>query len=256
MPWYDTQGKIQTWVKGQQSVVFPGAPKGLVFPGDPGIPKTLAPTRYNNFAPRIGLAYSPSFSDGVLGKVFGGPGKTSIRASYGIYYTSVEDLNLFYEVADAPFGLYWSTGLPFCSRSLFEIGWTEAPTARDSGFRSPPQFRAARQIKSSVSRFMSRWPYFPGYDIHNRLPYAEHFNFSIQRQLSRSTVLTLAYVGTEGHRLISQSEANPGDAALCLQLTAQGYTDSSTGSPGCGPNAEQDTLTKGSNTFTVPGISF
>ena len=57
--------------------------------------------------PRLGLAYSPGFTDGVLGKIFGGPGKTSIRASFGIYYTSIEDLNLFYEVGDAPFGLYW-----------------------------------------------------------------------------------------------------------------------------------------------------
>ena len=81
----------------------------LVFPGDAGIPKTLAPTKYNNFGPRFGLAYSPGFSDGLLGKIFGGPGKTSIRASYGIYYTSVEDLTLFYEVADAPFGLYWQS---------------------------------------------------------------------------------------------------------------------------------------------------
>src|ERR1700692_606703 len=109
MPWYDTQGKIQTFVPGEQSTEFPLAPTGLVFPGDPGIPKTLAPTRYNNFGPRLGLAYSPGFSDGILGKIFGGPGKSSIRAAYGLYYTSVEDLNLFYEVADAPFGLYWTS---------------------------------------------------------------------------------------------------------------------------------------------------
>ncbi|MGH9497436.1 MAG: carboxypeptidase regulatory-like domain-containing protein, partial [Candidatus Sulfotelmatobacter sp.] len=30
MPWYDTQGKIQTWVQGQQSTVFPNSPEGLV----------------------------------------------------------------------------------------------------------------------------------------------------------------------------------------------------------------------------------
>ena len=62
-------------------------------------PKTLAPTAYNDFGPRLGLAYSPGFTDGILGKIFGGPGKSSIRAAYGIYYTSIEDLNLFYEVA-------------------------------------------------------------------------------------------------------------------------------------------------------------
>ena len=248
MPWYDTQGKIQTWVKGQQSVVFPEAPKGLVFPGDPGVPKTLAPTRYNNFAPRIGLAYSPSFSDGVLGKVFGGPGKTSIRASFGIYYTSVEDLNLFYEVADAPFGLYWSSPGPVLFEEPFRNrldGGTDGEGQRFPFTVPTPGSPANKTLSFAVYEPMG---FFPGYDIHNRLPYAEHFNFSIQRELSKSTVLTLAYVGTEGHRLISQSESNPGDAALCLQLARQGYTDTSTGSTGCGPNAEQDTFTLGSNT--------
>ena len=249
MPWYDTQGKIQTWVKGQQSTVFPGSPEGLVYPGDAGIPKTLAPTRYNNFGPRLGLAYSPGFHDGVLGKVFGGPGKTSIRAAYGIYYTSVEDLNLFYEVADAPFGLYWSSPSPVLFEEPFRNrvdGGTDGNGQRFPFTVPIPGDPANKTLSFAVYEPMS---YFPGYDIHNRLPYAEHFNLSIQRELSKSTVLTLSYVGTEGHRLISQSEANPGNAALCRQLTAQGYADASSGVVGCGPNAEQDTFTLGSNTI-------
>ena len=253
MPWYDTQGKIQTWVKGEQSTVFPLAPQGLVFPGDPGIPKTLAPTRYDNFGPRIGIAYSPSFSDGVLGKVFGGPGKSSIRASYGLYYTSVEDLNLFYEVADAPFGLYWSSPGPVSFTEPFRNrldGGTDGEGQRFPFTIPTPGSPANKTLSFAVYEPMS---YFPGYDIHNRLPYAEHFNFSIQRELTRSTVLTLSYVGTAGHRLISQSEANPGDAALCEQLTVQGYTDLSSGSVGCGPNAEQDTFQLGANGPIVYG---
>ncbi len=239
MPWYDTQGKIQTWVKGEQSTVFPLSPKGLVYPGDPGIPKTLAPTRYNNFGPRIGLAYSPSFSDGLLGKVFGGPGKTSIRASFGLYYTSVEDLNLFYEVADAPFGLYWTSpgavdfAEPFRNRL---DGGTDGEGQRFPFNHPIPGSPANKTLSFAVYEPMS---YFPGYDIHNKLPYAEHFNFSIQRQLSRSTVLTMSYVGTAGHRLIAQTEANPGDAALCMQLA----------SVGCGPNGEQNFYTQGANTI-------
>jgi hypothetical protein len=243
MPWYDTQGKIQTWVPGEQSVVFPGSPKGLVYPGDPGIPKTLAPTRYNNFGPRLGLAYSPDFNEGVLGKIFGGPGKTSIRASYGLYYTSVEDLNLFYEVADAPFGLYWTSPGPV----LFEEPYRNRQdgSTTNEGQRFPftiptPGSPANKTLSFAVYEPMS---YFPGYDIHNKLAYAEHFNFSIERELSRSTVLTLAYVGTEGHRLIAQTEANPGDAALCMKLTAQGYYDQSASAPGCGPKGSQDTYT-------------
>jgi hypothetical protein len=241
MPWYDTQGKLQTWVQGQQSTVFPLSPQGLVYPGDAGIPKTLAPTRYNNFGPRLGLAYSPSFSDGVLGKVFGGPGKSSIRASYGLYYTSVEDLNLFYQVGDAPFGLYWTSpgsvdfAEPFRNRL---DGGTDGEGQRFPFTIPTPGSPANQTLPFAVYEPMS---YFPGYDIHNRVPYAEHFNFSIQRELSKSTVLTLSYVGTEGHRLIAQTEANPGDPALCEQLTLQGAN--------CGPNAEQNTFTVGTTTI-------
>jgi len=253
MPWYDTQGKIQTWVPGEQSVVFPNSPKGLVYPGDPGIPKTLAPTRYNNFGPRLGLAYSPDFHDGVPGKIFGGPGKTSIRAAYGMYYTSVEDLNLFYEVADAPFGLYWSNPTPVPFEEPFRNrldGGTDGEGQRFPFTVPTPGSPANKTLSFATYEPMS---YFPGYDIHNKLAYAEHFNFSIQRELSRSTVLTLAYVGTEGHHLITQEEANPGVSSFCQQLTAQGYFDISANTQGCGPNAEQDTFQLGSNGPLVYG---
>ena len=244
MPWYDTQGKIQTWVKGEQSTVFPNSPTGLVYPGDPGIPKTLAPTRFNDFAPRIGLAYSPSFSDGILGKVFGGPGKTSIRAAYGIYYTSVEDLNLFFEVADAPFGLFWTSPGPVDFSEPFRNrldGGTDSEGQRFPFTVPTPGDPNNKNLSFKVYEPMS---FFPGYDIHNRLPYAEHFNFSIQRQLSQSTVLTLAYVGTEGHRLIEQEDVNPGNAALCMQLNGLGAVDATNPSAGgCAPQGEQDTYT-------------
>ena len=248
MPWYDTQGKIQTWVPGQQSTVFPLAPEGLVFPGDKGIPKTLAPTRYDNFGPRIGLAYSPGFSDGILGKIFGGPGKSSIRAAYGIYYTSVEDLNLFYEVADAPFGLYWQSP----ASVMFDEPFVIRSSGQSLGQRFPysPPIPGAPSNKTLDFSVFEPINYFPGYNIHNRLPYAEHFNLSVQRELSKSTVLTLAYVGTAGHRLITSQEANPGNPALCQQLTAAGAFDITAQTTGCGPGAENDVFQL--PTATVP----
>ncbi len=244
-PWYDTQGKIQSIIPGEQSVLFPLSPKGFVYPGDPGVPKTLTPTRYHNFGPRAGLAYSPGFSEGVLGKIFGGPGKTSIRASFGLYYTSIEDLNLFFEVADAPFGLYWSSG-----NTLFDEPFRNRRDGTPQGQRFPfsppvPGSPANKTLDFSIYEPIS---FSPGYDPHNSLPYAEHFNFSIQRQLDKSTVLTLAYVGTEGHKLITSEEANPGDAALCMNLNAIGAFDTSTGSAGCGPHAEEDI-------FQLPGTT-
>jgi hypothetical protein len=235
MPWYDTQGKIETIVPGLQSTQFPTAPEAWVVPGDPGIPSTLAHTRYNNFGPRVGIAYSPDFSDGVLGKIFGGAGKTSIRASFGLYYTSIEDLNLFYEVGDAPFGLYWVSPEP----TMFDQPFQTRATGASQGQRFPFNFPIPGDPANATLDYSIYLPisYSPGFSIHNRLPYAEHYNFSIQRELSKATVLTLAYVGTQGHRLISQYDANPGSPELCFELNRLGAD------PTCGPNGEQTTYT-------------
>ncbi len=248
MPWYDTQGKIQTFNPGQQSTVFPLAPEGTVFPGDKGIPKTLAPTKYDNFGPRIGLAYSPGFTNGLLGSVFGGPGKTSIRASFGLYYTSIEDLNLFYEVADAPFGLYWSTPAPVMFDEPFRIRTTGQSIGQRFPFTAPTPGAPSNQTLSFD--IYEPFTYYPGYNIHNVLPYAEHFNLSVQREIAKSTVLTVAYVGTGGHHLITQNEANPGNPTLCQQLTAQGAYDVTSQVAGCQPNNENDVFQL--PTATVP----
>ncbi|HYZ86254.1 MAG TPA: hypothetical protein VE621_17715, partial [Bryobacteraceae bacterium] len=243
-PWWDTQGKIETIVPGLQSTQFPTAPLGWVVPGDPGIPKTLAPTRYDNVAPRIGIAYSPGFTEGALGKVFGGPGKTSIRAAFGVYYTAIEDLNLFYEVGDAPFGLYWVSPEPPMFDEPYRTRVNGASQGQRFPFRFPiPGDPANKNLDYSIYLPIS---YSPGYSIHNRLPYAEHYNFSIQRALSSNTVLTLAYVGTQGHRLISQYDANPGDPALCLSLMGSGVAP---GTPECGPHGQQATYTRPDGTI-------
>ncbi len=245
MPWYDTQGKIETIVPGLQSTQFPTAPLSWVVPGDPGIPSTLAPTRYNDFSPRLGLAYSPGFTDGVGAKIFGGPGKTSIRASYGIYYTSIEDLNLFYEVGDAPFGLYWVSPNPV----MFDQPFQTRSDGTSQTQRFPFTFPVPGSPANKTLDYSKYLPisFSPGYDIHNRPPYAEHYNLSIQRELGKSTVLTLAYVGTQGHKLIAQYDANPGNQALCLTLSNP--LNVFPGSPTCGPNLEQQTYTLPSGNY-------
>ncbi len=73
-PWYEKYNQIATFVPGRQSVVFPGAPAGILYPTDPGVPRTLAPPGNRDFAPRVGLAYSPAArGDGWLAKNTGWP---------------------------------------------------------------------------------------------------------------------------------------------------------------------------------------
>jgi len=129
----------------------------------------------------------------------------------------------------------------------FRVRATGASLGQRFPFTAPiPGDPANKTLDFSVYEPMN---FFPGYDIHNKLPYAEHFNLSLERELSKNTVLTLAYVGTEGHRLITQFDANPGNAALCMGLNAEGAQDISAGTPGCGPGNENDV-------FQRPGGDF
>ena len=242
MPWYDTQNKIQTIVPGVQSTVFPGAPKGWLVPGDPGlpgggtIPSTLAPTTWKDFGPRLGLAWSPT-AGGLLGKILGSQGKTAIRAAVGIYYTAIQDAGLFVEVADAPYGLYWvSINPPLFDQPFLTRADGSSQTQRFPFVLPVPGSAAIKNVDWSVFLPISSSPgYMPG----NKLPYAEHFNFTMQRQLSSNTVLTMAYVGTAGHKLFAQYEANPGNPALCLSLRGSGVM---AGETQCGPNQENTTF--------------
>src|SRR5215472_1471299 len=83
---------------------------------------------------------------------------------------------------------------------LFEEPFLQRLDGSSLGQRFPSRFRFQEvpQTRTSASRTIFRSPPHPGYDNRARLPYAEHFNLSIERELSRSTVLTLAYVGIRG----------------------------------------------------------
>ncbi len=241
-PFYDTKNRIQTFVPGVQSKIYPDAPEGFVFPGDPGVPKTLAPTQYDRFAPRFGLAYSPSSTSGLAGKLFGGPGKTSIRLSAGMFYTAIEDVTLFNEVGDAPFGLFWVSPVPV---------YLEEPYKR----RADPPDPVGNRFPFTIPKpgATGIWPVYmpvsgsPTYKLNNKLPYSYHFTFSLQRELWRSAIWSVGYVGTRGRHLLTRQEFNPGSAAICL--AANDFLP-----PGdqCGPGGE-DSIYNLTNGDTVNG---
>jgi len=250
MPWYDTQNKIETLIPGEQSVEFPTAPLGWVVPGDPHVPSTLAPTDYKEFGPRVGLAWSPNASEGWLGKLLGGPGKTSIRLAYGLYYTAIEDLTMFDEVADAPYGEYWASVQPPLMQTPFQ--------SRADGSSQGVHFPFVFPIPGSPANKTLDYSVFlpisgsPGYFYKNRQPYSEHYNFTIQRSLGPSMVMSLAYVGTEGHRLLTEVESNPGNPNLCLSLRGSGVAAATAQ---CGPHGENGvyTLPNGVQVFGTRG---
>jgi hypothetical protein len=259
-PWYDSGNKIETLIPNEQSVVFPGAPTGWVLPGDRGVPATLAPTQYDNFSPRLGIAYSPSFDSGWIAKITGGPGKMSIRAGWGLFYTAVEDLTQFQEIGDAPYGLFYVSPVP----PIFETPYIDRATGNNEGMRFPFTFPPPGVSAKNPDTTFCWSPALPNnnpnctsvlpisgalaYANTNVTPYAEDYEFSIQRQFGTSTVLSVSYVGNQGHKLIAEREANPGNQQLCLDLLAYG----------CGPGGEggQYTLPPGVNypSAAIPAV--
>ena len=243
-PWSEKYNQIQTFVLGEQSRVYPNAPTGIVFPGDSGIPSTLAPTKWTNFAPRLGLAYSPNFNDGLLGKVFGGAGKSSIRAGYGIFYNAFEGLSAGIMSACAPYGYdYDSTG----GRPLFNEPFVSATTGLSNGqpFPSPiPSFGASPSNPNTSVDWAKYEPITgdPAFYYGNTSPYTESYTLSLERELATNTNLSVGYVGSQSHHLLVLTSANLGDAAACL-----GVSEPSEVMPGtatCGPFSEGGVFTK------------
>ena len=235
-PWYDTQNKLETVIPGEQSQVFPTAPKGLLVPQDPHVPRTLAPIQYHNFAPRIGFAYSPDNTEGLLGKLFGGPGKSSIRAGYGIFYSAIEDASGFVEVGDAPYGLYYSAESTLLSTPFIARG-NGAPAGQKFPFTFPPANSSPSHPDTSFN-WVQATP-LSGSDYlypHDKIPQVQQFEFSLQRQLGSATVLTASYVGSVGRHLLTFEESNPSNQALCLFLS--NTANLALNSPTCGPGNE------------------
>jgi hypothetical protein len=226
-PWWEKFNQLQSYIPGAQSTLYPGAPPGLVAAGDPGVPKTLAPAGYKNFAPRIGVAYSPRFEQGFWSEVFGGDGQSSIRASYGLFYTAFQGLSAGIMYSVPPFGFnYLSPGPP-----LLATPFIKADTGVNNGQRFPFPF-PSHSVSASNPDTSVNWANFlplsadPFFDHNNRTAYTSNYMLSIQRQITRETLLTVSYVGNQGHRILALVSVNPGNPALCLSL------------PGCGPFGE------------------
>jgi Carboxypeptidase regulatory-like domain len=238
-PWSDVYGRLTTPVPGLQSVKFPDSPPGNVVPGDPGVPSTISPTQYKNFGPRIGLAWAPQGG-------FWGENKTSIRAAYGIYYLGAADNGNFGILGDAPWGLYWASPAP----TDFDSPYITRATGVSQGQHFPFVFPSGPGPFPNF-QFGSLMPlYLPGYYNHNKTQMAEHYNVSIQRQLDRATVLTVAYVGTQGHHIQVGQDILWGDAALCQSIAAANPANP------CGPGGEGNVYTVGGQTYygTLTGL--
>jgi Carboxypeptidase regulatory-like domain/TonB dependent receptor-like, beta-barrel len=174
----ETRNRLNAFVPGVQSHIMPTAPVGLLFPGDPGIGRGIAQTDYRAFMPRVGFVWDPT-----------GKGQWSIRSSYGIFYDPFA--NGMGVTSQGPVSsLPWAQFVEITPPTLnFKSPYSDVPLPKANTFVNPST------------------PFV--IDTHARPSNAQDWNLSIQRELSRSYVLEVRYVGTKGTHLPRNVDANP-----------------------------------------------
>ena len=158
----------------------------------------------NNFAPSLGIAYSPNFNDGLLGKLVGS-GRTVIRAGYNIGYDS-----FFNNIASNA-----ATSAPnLVATSLGSNPAADSPRGL-ANFSTllPTVPRAVLPIDSQTLVIK---------DLRN--PYYQHWSFGIQRQLPWSLIADASYVGSAGIRLFINEDLNPTVVDPTLRVLPAGFS--------------------------------
>jgi hypothetical protein len=176
--WYQPDGQSVTFIPGFQSTVFPSAPPSMAYVGDQGVGKGVVPTRFNDFAPRVGLNYD-----------LHGDGRTSIRAGFGIFF---DGINANIVGVGEPYHYSATYSQPSGSFSNPLLGQNPIPANYVKG---NPQFAG---------------PYAVNYADRNlTTPYTEVFNLGIQQRILQSATVEVNYVGKLGRHQIIQFDQNP-----------------------------------------------
>lgn len=177
-----------------QSTVFPDAPPGILYPGDPGTPnRTLVFPDRNNFAPRFGFAWD-IFSNSKL----------VMRGGAGIFY-DIEDgaLNIQFG-GQPPFGGVANTN--FTSTDFAGTSNIIADPFTPVGLVNPFPFAAQGRTGEFL---VPKIPFAFVPDPYFRTPCSENFNYGFQYQLDRNTALEAEYVGSLGRKLVTVTDVNP-----------------------------------------------
>jgi hypothetical protein len=173
---------------------------------------------FKNFAPRLALAYSPGFDSGFLGKLFGGPGKSSIRAGAGMYFDHFGEgiVNTFDQ--DGSFGL---STLLTNTGGVQTVDGSPRMGPTNPLYTLPPSLITPSPGASFPSTFpLTNFAVQWGLDDRLRTPYSYGFNLSFERELRHGFTIETAYVGRIGHRLMQQEDlAQPRDIVDPLSHT-------------------------------------
>ena len=185
-PYSEVHNQTALFEPGVQSKVIPSAPPGLLYPGDPGVGPGLIAREYTAFAPRVGFAWDPT-----------GSGRWAVRGAYGIFYDP------YYNGQGGPLQTPESAPPWFKTiQESFPQSFANPLPPGPNPFA--PVFNGAQGLTLLTL------------DPNLRLPYAQDWNFTIERSFGTGWLASIGYVGTKGSKLPRFMEGDP--AVLCSDL--------------------------------------
>jgi hypothetical protein len=163
----------------------------------------------NNWAPRLSLAYNPSFREGFLGKVFGDR-KTVIRGGGSVTYDRVGGGITF--IQDQVSYLFDNSATTLFGNANPRTALVNDP--RFTSITTLPISNTAPTITRPFTPFVSggvptgngTGEFNYAVDQHFRTPYSIEYSFGIQRELPGNFLLDVSYVGRQGRKLFSQAD--------------------------------------------------
>jgi len=198
-------------VPGQQSIVYPNAPAGLNFPGDPGVSNTLMNSDYNYWEPRIGLAYQPKFLP-----------HTVIHAGFGMFTGPLQYSEYNHAADVAPFsptfnfsGWCWPCSADTAlSGGIISLDNPWGASGAGSPYTSSPfpgtfpwatlSYKPAKTVAIPKGQQVGQV-----FDRSFKQPTTYAWNVSVEQQITPVTALRLAYVGNETQHLSVLIDMNP-----------------------------------------------
>lgn len=159
----------------------------------------------NNFAPRFGFNYSPDFKTGWISKLTGGPGQTSIRGGYGVFYDRVFG-NLFSNArGNLPFQFDFNVFPPESNPDPILPNIPRPPQLVPTRFVFGARLDLDGPLLSPVifpragnNQFQTKFA----------TPYTQSWNFGFQRQLGNAFLIEADYVGNKGTNLLRVIDGN------------------------------------------------
>jgi hypothetical protein len=176
------------YAAGQHSQVYPNAPAGLLFYGDPGIPKGFEHNKLANFSPRLGIVWDPD-----------GKGRQTIRASGGIFeYTAMPlGANTRMFGVNAPYATTIDVPYPAGGFSNPYAGY---PGGAPFPLPSPVP---KNYVFPSFSQY-SAWP------LDQKTMYMAQWNLTYQRQITKDWLASVSYLGNKTTHVWTSEDINAG----------------------------------------------